>query len=103
MPSPIDLLPASAAVDGRTRRRRRRAARIERLAAGASVVSVAVAAAALVGWAAGVDALKSGVPGLVTMKPNTAACLLLASASLWLLRPAEPSPRRRRLGRWAAA
>ncbi len=40
--------------------------------------------AVLVGWAFDIQTLKSGLPGLVTMKPNAALGFVLAGASLWL-------------------
>ena len=39
----------------------------------------------LAGWLFGVDTLKSVLPGMATMKANTAVCLLLAGAALVLL------------------
>ena len=38
----------------------------------------------LVGWASDITGLKSVLPGLATMKPNTAAAFLLASLSVVL-------------------
>ena len=52
-------------------------------AAGAAVT--VLAGAVLAGWALDAAALKSVFPGLVTMKANTAAGLLLSGAALWLL------------------
>lgn len=45
-------------------------------------IVVSLAVSILVGWALGIPTLKGVLPGLVTMKPNTAAGLLLCSASL---------------------
>ncbi|MEJ8837023.1 hybrid sensor histidine kinase/response regulator [Ramlibacter sp. AN1133] len=55
-----------------------------RLASTAAGVAMAVGAAVLLGWALGIDALKSVVPGAVEMKANTAVGLLVAGAALWL-------------------
>jgi PAS domain S-box-containing protein len=43
------------------------------------------------GWGLGIPALTSILPGLATMKPNTALCFVLAGFALWLmrLRPGE--------------
>ena len=51
-----------------------------------SAVVVAVGVGVLIGWAAGVDALKSAGPGLVAMKANTALCFVLLGAATWTLR-----------------
>jgi PAS domain S-box-containing protein len=56
----------------------RRAARV------ASVLTLGIGIAALVGWAVGVDALTSLGHGLASMKPNTAAAFVLAGVSLWM-------------------
>lgn len=40
----------------------------------------------LIGWATGIEILKTGGPGLVTMKPNTAVCFVLLDAATWALR-----------------
>ncbi|HEV2814788.1 MAG TPA: HD domain-containing phosphohydrolase [Solirubrobacteraceae bacterium] len=44
----------------------------------------ALGSVVLVAWVLGVETLKSGVPGVVAMKPNTAVCFLLAAAALRL-------------------
>lgn len=51
------------------------------LSAGVMVVGLAV----LVGWAADISTLTRVLPGLVTMKANTAFAFLLSAAALWLL------------------
>src|ERR1700690_668294 len=50
-----------------------------------SISSAAVGAIVLVGWFLGLQILKSVLPGLSSMKPNTAICLSLLAASLWFL------------------
>jgi signal transduction histidine kinase len=72
----------------------------------AAAAAVAVTGlAVLVGWALDLGALESLLPGLATMKANTAAGLLLAASALWLLaRPPERAgPWRTRAGRAIAA
>jgi diguanylate cyclase (GGDEF)-like protein len=53
------------------------------VARAASIGSLTVGVAVLVGWALNIEILRSVVPGLISMKPNTAVCFLLASAALW--------------------
>lgn len=65
-----------------------------RLSLAASVASMLVGYIVLVAWLADIPTIKSVVPGHVTMKANTALCLLLAGFSLFLLYR-EPVTRRR--------
>jgi PAS domain S-box-containing protein len=50
----------------------------------------------LAGWVFAVDVLKSGWPGLVQIKANTAVCLILLGVALWL-RKAETKETRARI------
>lgn len=52
-----------------------------------------VAVAALVGWVLDIESLKSVLPGLATMKVNTACGFLLSAVALWLLHIAAPGSR----------
>ena len=60
------------------------------LAAALGILAVAV----LVGWAWHVDTLKSVVPGLSTMKANTALCFLLTTLSLGTIASSQSASRR---------
>jgi PAS domain S-box-containing protein/putative nucleotidyltransferase with HDIG domain len=61
-----------------------------------------LATVALAGWVLGIDALKSGVPGLVTMKANTAVCFLATAVALWTLTRAGASAGSARVARLLA-
>lgn len=60
-------------------------------AIGTAVVGVV----ALAGWVLGIGMLKSGMPGLVAMKPNTAICLALLAGALWAVSSERPRGWRR--------
>ena len=63
---------------------------------GAAVAAMLVGAAVLIGWTFDIAVLKSVLPGVVTMKANTAVGLILTGAALGLLalEPARPRARR---------
>ena len=72
-------------------------------AAAAGFTSAAVGLLVLVGWAFGIETLKSVLPNAMTMKPNTAVSLVALGismiASAVLKAPYVPSPRRIRVAR----
>jgi hypothetical protein len=51
-----------------------------------SLTAIVVGSLVLLGWQLEIALLKSLLPGYATMKPNTAACFVLAGAALWLPR-----------------
>jgi PAS domain S-box-containing protein len=63
------------------------------------VICLAVGAVVLVGWWLGIDGLKSLVPGLLTMKVNTAIGFVLIGLGLIL----RATPEGTRLHRWSVA
>ncbi len=56
--------------------------RLRRLAASAGIAAALIGTMAMTGWVLGIDFLKSVVPGLITMKANTALVLMLLGVSL---------------------
>lgn len=64
--------------------------------------AAALGLAVLAGWWLDLPALKSVLPGAVSMKANTALCFVLAGAALALLAGATASPGRTRAGRLLA-
>jgi PAS domain S-box-containing protein len=56
----------------------------------------------LIGWIAGIEAVKRIAPGLVAMNPASAVTFMLAGAALLLLDTSSPSARLRRLGQLCA-
>ncbi|MBD0363632.1 MAG: hypothetical protein ICV55_12815, partial [Coleofasciculus sp. C3-bin4] len=51
----------------------------------ASTIIIFVGGMVLVGWMVDIAIFKTVLPGLVTMKANTALAFLLSGVSLWLL------------------
>jgi hypothetical protein len=56
---------------------------LRRLSEVAGIATFLIGAMAMTGWILGVDFLKSVVPGLITMKANTALVLMLLGGSLY--------------------
>ena len=69
----------------------------------AALLAMLIGSAALLGWVLNVDFLKRIHPDLVTMKANTAVCLILISSSLLLLRDRKAPRWQRRVGHVFAA
>lgn len=72
--------------------------------AAAAALSVLVGSIVLVGgWGLGVMAVRGVLPGLATMKANTALCSMLCGGALWVFRDKGPSRRMRTVGLTATA
>jgi diguanylate cyclase (GGDEF)-like protein/PAS domain S-box-containing protein len=67
-----------------------------------AIVVFAISCIVLYGWAFQIEILKTIVPGLVTMKANTAVGLAFSAISLWLLLPGESRGVRGRVARFLA-
>jgi diguanylate cyclase (GGDEF)-like protein/PAS domain S-box-containing protein len=67
-----------------------------------AIVTMGIACLVLYGWAFHVETLMSVLPGLVTMKVNTAMGLAFSGASLWLLLPEDSGTRRKSIARFLA-
>ncbi|MEK7674575.1 MAG: hypothetical protein AAB676_01905 [Verrucomicrobiota bacterium] len=76
--------------------------RMRLVATACGVFSALVGVAVLAGWWFQVPVLKSILPGVVSMKPNTALALVLGGTALALLAGTPVSPRRARTGQWLA-
>src|ERR1700752_3199656 len=73
------------------------------LSIGLASLAFCIGGAALMGWIFKVDALKRIHPALVTMKANTAVCLMLVAVSVFLVQDSSASPIKRRLALVLAA
>jgi PAS domain S-box-containing protein len=68
-----------------------------------SVVLITVGTFVLVGWSFDIALLKSVLPGLAAMKPNTAICFILSGVALWqAARPENVDAKRQRLAQACA-
>ncbi len=64
-----------------------------------AVIVALIGAAVMIGWLADIAFLKSVLPGLATMKFNTACALLMAGVALWLLQSSSAGSQSRRVAR----
>jgi PAS domain S-box-containing protein len=68
----------------------------------AALLAVLIGGLVLIGWALGIEALESILPGLATMKGNTALSFVLLGCSLWIRSAGTTGSRARRLGQAGA-
>lgn len=59
--------------------------KLDRWVAAGAAIAASLSLASLAGWMLGASAWYGGLPGLYLMAPNTALCLLLAGAALFLV------------------
>jgi hypothetical protein len=71
--------------------------RLDLLSLAANAIVLLVGLLVLVGWIFDVPALQAVVPGLATMKPNTAVAFFLAGMALWLFQDEQIRRWKRRL------
>ncbi len=69
---------------------------------GSAIAAIGIACVVLYGWAFRVEILKSVLPGLVTMKVNTALGLGFSGVSVWLQLPGRSSSRTRYIAHFFA-
>ncbi|HEV8167762.1 MAG TPA: hypothetical protein VGP59_00410, partial [Pyrinomonadaceae bacterium] len=77
--------------------------RCQAFSIGLSFVAFCIGAAGLLGWIFNIELLKKIHPALVTIKANTAVCLMLMAAALFLVNDRGASPRKRRVSQVLAA
>ncbi len=81
----------------------RQLARWRVLSVAFTLVAFSIGAAALFGWLLDNEFLKRIHPTLVTIKANTAVCLMLVSISVLIIQDRSPSNTKRRIGQICAA
>src|SRR5215468_4800029 len=70
---------------------------------GLTCVAFCIGVAGLLGWILDSELLKRIHPSLVTMKANTAVCLMLVAVSLFLIEDKEASSAKRRVSQLLAS
>ncbi|HEY9735591.1 MAG TPA: PAS domain S-box protein, partial [Trichocoleus sp.] len=74
---------------------------LQRAAKAAAALVISIGVLVLIGWATNIGVLKSVLPNLVSMKPNTAVSFVLAGTALRLTTP-PTTPKRQRVGQLCA-